>query len=121
MDLQIIGYDGVNKLSDEEIAQGVSEHINWLQSAVYDMTSYDEDLNHRGYGVEHDCAADDAYDDPDILRSLIGDHLPLQRYSHATFVILFELWVQGHSAIKKVVEDMYPYYCDNSKPRKGTD
>jgi len=111
MDLMICSAEQVNKMSEEEIEDGVRDHINWIQSAVYDMTAYDEDLNHTGYGVEHDCAADDAYDDPEILRSLIGDHLPLEKGSRGTRLMFQYFRKHGHKAIITAVDKMAEYWC----------
>jgi len=117
IDLSMLGYDGVNKLTEDEILDGVHNHINWIQSACGDMAQYDPDtFDKRTDWTEIDCAADDAYDDPELLRSLIGDYLPLQQGSDATFMILFHLWDVGHSAIKQAVESMYDYLCE---PKKG--
>jgi hypothetical protein len=113
IDLRSMSYDGVNKLTEKEIESGVRNHINWMQNAVYDMVEFDfETGEHRGHTVERDCAADDAYDDPDILQSLIGDFLPLQEDSFATFCILYFMWESGHSAIKKAVEKMAHNYIN---------
>lgn len=111
INLMNLSVEQLDNLTQEQIASGVREHINWLQSAVYDAAGYDEDLNFRGYGVERDCAADDAYDDPDLLQSLIGDHVPMQKGSWGTFLMLYEFREQGHKAIKIAVDRMANYYC----------
>lgn len=106
VDLQLQNYETMKQLTEEQIKDGVENYINWLQSAVYDMVAVDEDFNHRGYGSERDCAADDAYDNPDILRSLIGDYIPLQQGSYETFVVLYYFYELGHKAIKEAVLSM---------------
>lgn len=103
--------DDLESFTDDEIDYAVAEHINWIQSAVGDMAQFNPDtFEIRTDWTEIDCAADEAYDDPELLRSLIGDYMPINR-AFGTFRVLYSFHEQGHKAIKMAVENIAKDWC----------
>ena len=103
-------------MSEEELKSAAHDIISWLQSAVgdvaYNNVGCDIGFDKVEYGSPKvEAKADDVYDDPQVMRELIGDNTPVLDHSYEAFAVLYYLHEIGHGAIKKACEGLAKDWC----------